>query len=90
MKKMLNRFLVLGLGVAGFLGSFIGKAKAAADTDLVDALASTSLIASDNKSTIMGFFVSIGLVILVIVLAKGGLNWAIAKMAGIFGRRRRR
>lgn len=92
----MNKFLtssyakmsVMALAVGGFLTA--QATHAAADADLVSALASTSGMLSDNKGSIMTFFVAVGLVVLVLAIAKGGLNWAIAKIAGVFGRKKRR
>lgn len=75
---------------AGALFAGIATHAGTPDTDLVSALASTSGMVSDNKGTIMTFFVAVGLVVLVLAIAKGGLNWAIAKVAGIFGKKKRR
>lgn len=88
--KMMEK-VIYGSSAAAFaLAVSIAPALAAPDSDLSSALASTSAIASDNKATIMNYIVAVGLVVLVIAIAKGGLNWAIGKIAGVFGRRRKR
>lgn len=92
MKNILKNINAKVMAFALAIGAmFSGIAThAAADTDLSTALASTSAMASDNKGTILTFFVAVGLVVLVIAVAKGGLNWAIAKISGSVGGKRRR
>lgn len=88
--KMLDK-VSYGIGMSAFsLLTYAGFAHAAADTDLSTALSSTTAMASDNKASILTFIVGVGLVVLVIAVAKGGLNWAIAKVAGSIGGRRRK
>jgi len=87
-KKVSTKLMVLGATLGSMVaGSF---ARAAADSDLTTALASTSALATDNKSIILTFLVAVGTVVLVIAVAKGGLNWGIAKVAGSIGGRRKR
>lgn len=83
--------LAYGAGVAASVGyAAIGVCQAAADTDLTNAMASTSAVATDNKSTILTYMVTIFLVVLVIAVAKAAMNWGLRKISGAFGGRRRR
>ena len=59
--KGFARMAVLALGVGALATATVSHA--AADPDLVSALASTSNMVSDNKSSIMTFFVAVGLVV---------------------------
>lgn len=79
----------LGMALLGLV-TYAGFAHAAADADLGTALASTSAMATDNKSQIILFFVAIGLVVLVIAVVKAALNYGIAKIAGSIGGKKRR
>jgi len=88
MRKLIEKVSV-GLMSLAFL--LVGSSVfAAADTDLTNSLASTTAMATDNKGIILTFLVSIGVVVLVIAVAKGGINWAIAKIVGSIGGRRRK
>lgn len=81
----------IGFGLMSLFGLVGAKATlAAADQDLVDALASTTAFATDNKATILTYIVGIVLIVFVIVIAKKGIMWGFAKLSGIFGRGRRR
>jgi len=83
---MLKYGAAIGTGVLTMAGSVL----AAADTDLSNGFASTTAIAEDNKSLIINYIVSIFLVVLVIAVAKAGLNWGLRKIVGAFGGGRRR
>lgn len=88
--KLVNKIVAYSSSL-GLLGmGLVANVHAAADADLVSGLASTSAIASDNKATILTFITAIFTVILVIAVAKAGMNWALAKIAGAFGRRKRK
>lgn len=89
MNKLLQK---ISVGLMAFCFMLLGSSVfAAADSDLSTALASTTSMATDNKSTILTFLTGVAVVVLVIAVAKGGINWAIAKVAGsISGRRRKR
>lgn len=88
LKNITGKTLALALAFGGFLTAT--ATHAAADADLVSALASTSAMATDNKGSILEFFVAVGVVVLVIAVAKGGLNWAIRKISASVGGGRRR
>jgi hypothetical protein len=83
---------LIGVGTAvSVMGmTLINTALAAPDADLVSGLASTSAIAADNKGTILTFITAIFAVLVVLAVAKGGMNWALAKIAGAFGRKKRK
>lgn len=79
----------LTLAIATFLG-WAGYAKAAADADLVAGFASTTLIFTDNKSTIITYVVGIFLVLIVIGLVIRGLFFGKRMLMGVFGGGKRR
>lgn len=81
---------ILGLfGVIG--GSLLAKATlAATDTDLTNAIASTTAIIGDNKGEILTFIAYVFGAVLIITLVIVALNWAIRRIAGAFGTRRRK
>lgn len=87
----MNKIAKYGAVASTIVSSFAGYAVlAAADTDLSNAFASSTAIATDNKSLIVGYIVSIFLVVLVIAVAKAGLNWGLRKISGSFGGGKRR
>jgi hypothetical protein len=87
---MFNKLSVyVGSLALAFMAS-VGLAHAAADSDLTAALASTTAIAQDNKSTILNYFVSIFLIVLVLGIALAGMNWGMRKILGAFGGKKRR
>lgn len=86
MKKIFN---YVGIFVFSML-AYAGYAQAAADSDLATALSTTTAMATDNKSNILTFLTGVAVVVLVIAVAKGAINWAIAKIAGAIGGKRRR
>jgi len=86
-KAYIGRISVFLLGLAFALP---GVASAAADTDLVDVIATSTQIAQDNKSVMIGFYVALGLVSLGIGLSKGAILTAIRWIKrALFGGRRR-
>lgn len=90
--KKSGAMLTMALVGAGALlkGAFV---HAAADTDLTTSLASTTSMVSDNKSIILTFIVGIGVVALVIRLAKSAvvlaIKWATSALGGSKNRGRR-
>jgi len=83
MFKKIGMFMSLA---AAFALAAVGQAHAAADTDLAAALASSTTMVTDNKSQLLTFIVGIGVVVLVIGLAKGGvilaIKWVKKSVAG--------
>jgi len=63
---------------------------AAADTDLTNALASTTAIFTDNKALIFGFVVGIFAIFFVFKIIMRALGWGTGKVLGGFGGRKRR
>lgn len=66
-------------------------AHAAADADLTSTLASSTALATDNKLTLLAYFVAIGAIVLILRLAKGGIIMAIKWITKAFsggGKRR--
>jgi len=87
---MKEKLFKVGAAVSTGLFALTGTVLAAADADLEAGFASTTAIADDNKSLIINYIVSIFLVVLVIAIAKAGLNWGLRKIVGAFGGGRRR
>lgn len=83
----LKNSLAKTIGVASGVGVALTAVAthAAADSDLSSGLASTSAIATDNKGAILTFFVTVGIAVMVISIAKAGLNWAIRKVSASVG-----
>jgi len=81
--------LAVGLSAVGLAMSGL-ICHAAADSDLTSGFASSTAIATDNKGLIISYIVSIFLVVLVIGIAKAGLNWGLRKITGAFGGGKRR
>jgi len=84
-KNVWSKIGLMALGVMGFLGLAANHAKAAADTDLTSALASTTAIFTDNKSIIVLFLVGVFAVAIVIVLLRKALGFGKAQVAGAMG-----
>jgi len=90
--KNLGKKMSVGLMalVAGVL-SVVNSVKAAADTDLVNGLASTTLIFTDNKGTIITWVVGIFAVTIVVALLIRALFFGKRQAVGMLpgGKRRR-
>lgn len=70
--------------------SCVGFAHAAADADLVNTIASTTAVAQDNKSVMIQFYVTLGLISLGIGLSVGAIIVSIKWIKrALFGGRRR-
>jgi len=90
----MSNFKKYGLGVLSLVGgatlAVSSHVSAAADTDLVATLASTTTMVTDQKATILSFIVGIALIALVIGLAKVGIVMASKWIKGAFGGGRKR
>jgi len=89
----MNRFSTkIGYGLMSIAALLGLNAHAAADTDLTNALASSTAMVTDNKAIILGYFVGLGVVVLVIKFGKKAvlmaINWAVGAFGGRKGRRR--
>jgi len=73
----MNNIKVKAIAIGSAVGTLAtaGFCRAAADTDLADAIASTTVVMTDNKTQIIGFFAVIIVATLLIGLAKGALGW---------------
>ena len=86
-----NNLKKIGVGLMGLFGMISATAvKAAEDTDLTSALASSSAFLTDNKGAVLGWFATIfGFVILVVIVI-GLLGRARRQVGGAVGGGRRR
>jgi hypothetical protein len=92
MFKVKKLFMKIGVSVLAVLGvvGLANNVHAAADPDLTSALASTSLIFTDNKSTIFTFLVGAFAVALVIGIALRAMNRGGGMVKGSLGGGKRR
>lgn len=79
--------------VSMFVSAFyvgVTYVKAAADSDLATAIASSTGVLTDNKTQIIAYFAAVIVALLLIGMAKGALVWGSRSIKSIFGSRRRR
>jgi len=87
---MIKKIVFLSFLLMVLFSFAITPVLAAADADLVNAIASSTALATDNKVVIIGFILAVLTVVFVIVLSKKGFMWAVAKIISVFSRRRRK
>jgi hypothetical protein len=78
-------FKKIGIGLMAFLGFFgvtTNFAKAAADTDLVNSLASTTSLLKDNAYAFIPYILGVFGAVITLTLIIKGIMWGVKKIRG--------